>query len=99
RNARNGTLFTRRGKLVIKNAQYVRDAGPVEKDCPCYTCRNYSRAYLRHLYMSGEMLASRLNTIHNLFYYASLMKEMQKAISDGCFDEFKKRFHQARSEG
>ncbi len=98
RNARNGTLFTRRGKLVIKNAQYERDRRPVEEDCPCYTCRNYSRAYLRHLYMSGEMLSSRLNTIHNLFYYTSLMKEMQKAISGGCFDEFKKRFYLAREQ-
>lgn len=95
RNARNGTLFTRRGKLVIKNARYERDPLPLEEDCPCHTCRNYSRAYLRHLYMAGEILSARLNTIHNLHYYADLMKGMREAIGAGRFDEFKKRFHSA----
>ncbi len=92
RNARNGTLFTRRGKLVIKNAQYERDPSPVEESCACYTCKNYSRAYLRHLFMNGEILASRLNTIDNLFFYSGLMREMRDAISSDRFGDFKKRF-------
>jgi len=98
RNARNGTLFTRFGKLVIKNAQYEKDPQPIDADCGCYTCRNFSRAYLRHLYMAGEMLAPRLNTIHNLYYYGDLMKQMRQAIGDGKFDEFKRKFHGQRQE-
>ncbi len=97
RNARNGTLFTRRGKLVIKNAQYEKDPRPIEEDCGCHTCRNFSRAYLRHLFMAGEMLAPRLNTMHNLFYYTRLMLEMREAIGQGRFEEFRKRFHADRS--
>jgi queuine tRNA-ribosyltransferase len=97
RNARNGTLFTRRGKLVIKNAQYERDPSPVEEGCACYTCRNFSRAYLRHLFMSGEMLAARLNTVHNLYYYAGLMKEMRSAIKDDRFEAFRKSFFEDRT--
>ncbi len=95
RNARNGTLFTSRGKLVIKNARYERDPEPVDPACSCYTCRNYSRAYLRHLFLSGEILSSRLNTIHNLHYYAGLMRDMQKAIKEGAFRQFKRRFLEA----
>ncbi len=97
RNARNGTLFTRQGKLVIKNAQYERDPGPIEEGCGCYTCRNYSRAYLRHLFMTGEILSSRLNTVHNLFYYSTLMAGMRSAIGEGRFKEFKRRFHEERN--
>ena len=96
RNARNGTLFTRFGKLVIKNAQYEKDPRPIDDGCGCYTCRNFSRAYLRHLYMAGEMLAPRLNTIHNLFYYTDLMARMRQAIGEGRFDEFKKDFYSQR---
>jgi len=99
RNARNGTLFTRRGKLVIKNARYEKDPSPVDPDCGCYACRNYSRAYLRHLFMAGEMLASRLNTVHNLYYYTSLMKEMRSAIAGDSFSEFKKEFYALKSDG
>ncbi len=98
RNARNGTLFTRRGKLVIKNARYEKDPAPVDEGCGCYACRNYSRAYLRHLFMAGEILASRLNTVHNLYYYTSLMKGMQSAIAGGSFSGFKKEFYSLRSE-
>lgn len=93
RNARNGTLFTRTGKLVIKNVQYERDASPVEDGCLCYTCMNYSRAYLRHLYMAGEILASVLNTIHNLFFYTRLMNDMRAAIAELRFDDFRKGFY------
>ncbi|MBI1910991.1 MAG: tRNA guanosine(34) transglycosylase Tgt [Deltaproteobacteria bacterium] len=96
RNARNGTLFTRKGKLVIKNAQYERDHSPVDETCGCYTCRNYTRAYLRHLFMMGEILASRLNTIHNLYYYTNLMQQMREAIKEDCFEDFKKKFYSDR---
>ncbi|MFQ5735370.1 MAG: tRNA guanosine(34) transglycosylase Tgt [Thermodesulfobacteriota bacterium] len=92
RNARNGTLFTRRGKLVIKNARYERDALPVDPECGCYVCTNYSRAYLRHLYMSGEILSARLNTVHNLYYYTHLMEGMREAVSEGRFEAFRKKF-------
>jgi queuine tRNA-ribosyltransferase len=80
RNARNGMLFTSLGKLMIKNACYATDERPIEEGCGCYTCRRYSRAYLRHLYMAREMLAFRLNTIHNLHYYIHLIKGLRDAI-------------------
>lgn len=96
RCARNGTLFTRKGKLVIKNVQYADDPAPIEEGCLCYTCRNHSRAYLRHLFMAGEMLAARLNTIHNLWCYAGLMRDMRKAIDTGVFEAFKRRFFSER---
>ena len=83
RNARNGTLFTSSGKISIKQAQYAEDKKPVDETCTCYTCRHYSRAYLRHLYLSKEILSSRLNTIHNLFYYISLLTKIKEAIQ-GC---------------
>lgn len=92
RMARNGTLFTSKGKLVIKNSRYERDPAPLDEDCLCYACANYSRAYLRHLYMAGEILASRLNTVHNLFYYTALMKRMREAIERGEFSRFKEEF-------
>ena len=87
RNARNGTLFTSSGKLSIKQAQYAEDGRPVDETCPCYTCRHYSRAYLRHLYLSKEILSSRLNTIHNLFYYINLLGKIRKAIQEGRFSD------------
>ncbi len=80
RNARNGMLFTRAGRLVIKNARYAEDDLPIEPGCSCYTCRNYSRAYLRHLYLAEEILAMRLNTIHNLHFYLTFMREIRQAI-------------------
>ena len=99
RNARNGTLFTSRGKLVIKNARYERDGLPLDPECGCYTCSNYSRAYLRHLYMSGEILSSRLNTIHNLYYYAHLMEGMRRAVAEDSFELFRKGFLEGLEEG
>ncbi|HSE83226.1 MAG TPA: tRNA guanosine(34) transglycosylase Tgt [Thermodesulfobacteriota bacterium] len=96
RNARNGTLFTKRGKMVIKNAQYGDDESPVDEDCGCYTCRTFSRAYLRHLYQAGEILASRLLTLHNLYYYGSLMKQIREAIGRGEFHDFRGRFQSER---
>ena len=88
RNARNGTLFTSSGKISIKQAQYAEDIRPIDEMCSCYTCLHYSRAYLRHLYMAREILSSRLNTIHNLFYYTAFMKGIREAIPRGGFLDF-----------
>jgi queuine tRNA-ribosyltransferase len=88
RNARNGTLFTAKGKISIKQARYAEDEKPVEEGCTCYTCRHYSRAYLRHLYMANEILSSRLNTIHNLFFYMNWMEKIQAALMEEKFSEF-----------
>ena len=85
RNARNGGLFTSTGRLNIKAAAYTRDERPVDPACACYTCRHFSRAYLRHLYVSDEILGLRLNTIHNLHYYADLMRQARQAIEAGTF--------------
>jgi queuine tRNA-ribosyltransferase len=93
RNARNGTLFTRSGKMTIKNARYAEDPSPIEPECPCYTCRNYSRAYLRHLYFAEEILAFRLNTIHNLHFYLAFMQEMRAAIAEDRLDGFRQDFN------
>jgi queuine tRNA-ribosyltransferase len=81
RNARNGTLFTREGKLRIKNSRYKDDDSPLDPNCECMVCQRYSRAYLRHLFVSGEILSSILNTHHNLYYYSSLMRQVREAIS------------------
>jgi queuine tRNA-ribosyltransferase len=93
RCARNGTLFTSKGKLVIKNSQHKADHAPLDDDCECYTCKNYSRAYLRHLYVAGEILGLRLNTIHNIHYYTTLMGRMRSAIEQDGFEDFKKDFY------
>jgi queuine tRNA-ribosyltransferase len=86
RNARNGCLFTRQGKLIIKNARYAQDPRPIDPECSCYTCRHYSRAYLRHLFVADELLAPRLNTIHNLHYYTDIMHMIRAAIAEGRLD-------------
>jgi queuine tRNA-ribosyltransferase len=93
RNARNGTLFTSCGKLTIKNARYADDEMPVDETCGCYTCGRYSRAYLRHLFMAREMLAYRLNTIHNLYFYLELMRQLREAIKAGRMSVFQKAFY------
>ena len=92
RNARNGTLFTSTGKISIKQSRFNQDSTPLDSDCTCYTCQNYSRAYLRHLFKSREILGLRLNTYHNLFFYFNLMKKARIAIKELCFQEFKKTF-------
>jgi queuine tRNA-ribosyltransferase len=92
RNARNGHLFTEDGAVRIRNACYRDDPRPPQEGCPCYTCRNYSRAYLRHLDACGEILASRLNTIHNLHFYMALMRRLRAAIGNGCLAEFSRDF-------
>ncbi len=88
RNARNGYLFTSDGRVVIKQAQYKEDARPVDASCSCYTCRNFSRAYLRHLFLAGEMTFSTLATLHNLKRYLDIMREIRQAIILGRFPEF-----------
>lgn len=96
RNARNGQLFTSEGKINIKNAKYQDDAGPLDPECECETCTQYSRAYLRHLYVCGEALSARLNSIHNLTYYLRIMKDMRVAILDNRFDEWRESFYNKR---
>jgi len=97
RNARNGLLFTSFGKISIKRAQYRDDERPLDPDCQCYVCRNYSRAYLRHLYTSKEILASVLNTHHNLYYYQQLMAGIRQALEDEKFTQFRRDFYQKRN--
>ncbi len=99
RNARNGMMFTRLGDIKIKNAQYRLDLRPLDEQCGCYTCRNFTRAYLHHLHRIGEILGSRLNTIHNLYYYQQLMGEIRAAIEAGGFADFQARFRQRRAQG
>jgi queuine tRNA-ribosyltransferase len=96
RNARNGTFFTSFGKLVIRNARHERDKEPIDPGCGCYTCRNFTRAYLRHLFNAGEVLALRLGTIHNLHFYLNLMRDVRASIEQGRFREFKKEFLEKR---
>ena len=98
RNARNGMLFTSRGRVVIKNSQYRNDPRPPDENCGCYACRNYSRAYLRHLYMSREILAYHLNTIHNLYYFVGLMRSIRQAIKNDSFLQFRKDFYAMQQE-
>ncbi len=92
RNARNGQLFTRLGRINIKNAKYAEDDRPLDPDCRCYTCRRHSRAYLRHLYMAGEMAAGSLNTLHNLSFYLDTMRRIRDAIAFRAFDTFRQEF-------
>ncbi|MGH9819704.1 MAG: tRNA-guanine transglycosylase, partial [Pyrinomonadaceae bacterium] len=86
RNARNGTLFTSHGKLNIKRADFAADSRPPDEMCDCYTCRNFSRAYLRHIYVAGEILSSQLNSLHNLYFYHRLMERCREAICAGDED-------------
>lgn len=89
RNARHGTLFTSTGKTSIKKEDYKYDNGPLDPDCTCYTCRNFSKAYLRHLFVSREILSMRLNTLHNLHFYQTFFRNMRAAIEKGEFKKFK----------
>jgi len=97
RNARNGMLFTRHGDIKIKNAQYRMDMRPLDEQCGCYTCRNFTRAYLHHLHRIGEILGARLNTIHNLYYYQQLMGEIRAAIEADAFADFIAKFNRERA--
>jgi len=91
RNARNGMLFTHSGRMSIKQARFKNDSRPPDENCGCYTCRNFSRAYLRHLYVSREILGSILNTIHNLYFYLELMSDIRHSIKDNNFSDMRKR--------
>ena len=99
RNARNGQVFSQQGTLNISNAKYRHDTNPLEPGCACYTCRNYSRAYLRHLYMAKELLAYRLNTLHNVYFFLNLMKQLREAIVKDEFEPFRKDFYRKRKNG
>lgn len=96
RNARNGTLFTSFGKINIKASKFRLDKNPIDPECDCHTCKNYSRGYISHLYRAKELSYFRLASLHNLHYYLNLMKEMRKAILEGKFKEFKEDFYSKR---
>jgi queuine tRNA-ribosyltransferase len=93
RNARNGQLFTSQGVLNIKNARFAEDDSPADPACSCYTCRHFSRAYLRHLFVAGEILGSALNTLHNLYFYLDTMEGIRDAIAFGTFEKFRQSLH------
>jgi queuine tRNA-ribosyltransferase len=97
RNARNGQLLTREGRIVIKNARFAEDPRPPDPDCGCYTCRGFSRAYLRHLFLANEMTAATLNTLHNLHFYLDTMRRVREAIMFGTFEMFRQEFHRTFS--
>ncbi|MBI4194880.1 MAG: tRNA guanosine(34) transglycosylase Tgt [Betaproteobacteria bacterium] len=98
RNARNGWVFTRRGVVKLRNARYRDDLAPLDERCGCYTCRNFTRAYLHHLQRVNEILGARLNTLHNLHYYQELMRELRRAIEAGRLDDFASAVEQDREE-
>ena len=97
RNARNGQLMTREGPLNIKNARFADDDEPADPSCRCYTCRQFSRAYLRHLFLAGEILGSTLNTLHNLYFYLDTMRGIRDAIAFGTFEKFRQSVHRSFS--
>lgn len=97
RNARNAHIFTRYGTLKLRNARHQHDTNPIDEKCACYTCQNYSRSYLRHLDKCHEILGARLNTIHNLYYYQELMRDIRQAIENQQFMEFADEFYQLRA--
>ncbi len=99
RNARNGYLFTRRGQLRIRNSRFADDTRPLDPECGCYTCRNYSRAYLKHLDRCNEILGARLNTIHNLHYYQDLMRGLREAIAAGALQSYVGDFYAQLAQG
>jgi queuine tRNA-ribosyltransferase len=92
RLGRNGTLYTKVGKIHIENSQYREDLAPIDTDCDCYTCKNYSRAYIAHLFHGKEMLAGTLSSVHNIYFIVNLVKKIRQSIFDGNFDEYKKEF-------
>lgn len=89
RTARNGTLFTWQGRVSIKRNEFRSDPSPLDPECACSTCRNYSKAYLRHLFLSGELLSARLNTIHNLHFYLELMRRARESILSGRWEQYR----------
>ena len=99
RNARKGSVFTSRGKLVVKNAACAGDHGPMDPECTCYACRNFSRAYMRHLFAADEMLGARLASLHSLTFYVTMMREMRAAIIEGDFGDWRRSFLSRYEEG
>ena len=99
RNARTGFMYTRYGLLRIRNSRFAGDTRPIDETCDCYTCRNYSRSYLRHLDKCGEILGARLNTIHNLHYFQQLMREIRQAIEEDRFEAFADEFYRDQARG
>jgi len=99
RNARNGWLFTRYGDIKIRNARYRNDTGPLDSGCLCHTCQHFSRAYLHHLHRAREITGARLNTLHNLHFYLTIMREMREAIAQGQFEPWRRQFLQNRRRG
>jgi queuine tRNA-ribosyltransferase len=99
RHGRTGWLFTAQGRIVIKQAKYARDEKPIDPSCGCRVCGKYTRAYLHHLFLTKEMLGVRLNTLHNLFYFAELMRGIRSALAAGTFADFRAAFHAARAGG
>ena len=99
RVARNGTVFTHDGRLVVRNAKYAEDFGPLDPDCDCYACRNFSRAYIRHLFKAGEILPLRLNTIHNIYFLTHMMSEMREAIENDCLLDWANAFYARHGRG
>ena len=93
RIARNGTVFTSHGKLVVRNAPYAEDFRPLDEECDCYACRNYSRAYIRHLFKANEILAARLATYHNIYFLVNLMKKIRKSIKEGTLLKLRDEFY------
>ena len=92
RNARHGQLFTKKGVININNAKYARDEKPIDENCGCSTCKNYSRSYVRHLFKSNEMLGMRLAVIHNLYFYNNLMQEIRESIENSSFEDYKNEY-------
>ena len=90
RNARHGFIFTRRGTINLKNEKYALDDRPIDSECNCPTCQRYTRAYIRHLFKAGEMLAMRLSVLHNLYFFNELMERIRKAIEENRFEEFRR---------
>ncbi len=99
RHARTGFLYTRKGVLKIRNSRFNDDMNPIDESCGCYTCQHYSRSYLRHLDKCGEILGLRLNTLHNLYYYQTLMRELRQAITDGALKTYIQEFYRLQSHG
>ena len=98
RNARTGFLYTRQGVIKIRNSRFSNDMRPIDENCACYTCQNYSRSYLRHLDKCGEILGLRLNTLHNLHYYQVLMSELRQAIFEGNLSQYIEEFYRLQSQ-
>jgi queuine tRNA-ribosyltransferase len=92
RNARNGTVFTRRGKVILKNAYQARDFTPIDDECGCPVCAHYSKAYIRHLFQTGEILGPRLATLHSIYYYLNHMRDMRRSIMENRFPAWREEF-------